>query len=82
MDKLFLHKHFQIAGGTVRVFLAEALLVPKSKALSPDQQINIYLDIEDTRSRLKLHKLGEVRCSDKYDFTSQYDREFTENTVP
>lgn len=42
-----------------------------SKILSPDRQYNIYLDIKDTRSRLKLRKLGEVLCNDKYDFTSQ-----------
>jgi hypothetical protein len=42
-----------------------------SKILSPDEQYNIYLDIKDTRSRLKLRKLGEVLCNDKYDFTSQ-----------
>jgi len=42
-----------------------------SKILSPDERYNIYLDIKDTRSRLKLRKLGEVLCNDKYDFTSQ-----------
>ena len=39
--------------------------------LSPNQQYNIYLDIKDTRSRLKISKLGDVLCNDKYDFTSQ-----------
>lgn len=42
-----------------------------SKILSPEERYNIYLDIKDTRSRLKLRKLGEVLCNDKYDFTSQ-----------
>jgi hypothetical protein len=42
-----------------------------SKILSPDKRYNIYLDIKDTRSRLKLRKLWEVLCNDKYDFTSQ-----------
>lgn len=42
-----------------------------SKILSPDQLYHIYLDIKDTRSRLKVRKLGEVLCNDKYDFTSQ-----------
>lgn len=42
-----------------------------SKILSPDQRYYVYLDIKDTRSRLKLRKLGEVLCNDKYDFTSQ-----------
>ncbi len=45
-----------------------------SKILSPDECYNIYLDIKDTRSRLKLRKLGEVLCNDKYDFTSQMIR--------
>lgn len=42
-----------------------------SKILSPEKRYNIYLDIKDTRSRLKLRKLKEVLCNDKYDFTSQ-----------
>ncbi len=42
-----------------------------SKILSPDMQYNIYLDIKDTRSRLKIKKLGEVLCNDRYDFTGQ-----------
>lgn len=42
-----------------------------SKVLSPDERYNIYLDIKDTRSRLKLRKLREVLCNDRYDFTSQ-----------
>ena len=42
-----------------------------SKILSPEDRYNIYLDIKDTRSRLKLRKLGETLCNDKYDFISQ-----------
>lgn len=42
-----------------------------SKILAPDQKYNIYLDIKDTRSSLKLKKLREVLCNDQYDFTSQ-----------
>ena len=42
-----------------------------SKILNPEERYNIYLDIKDTRSRLKLRKLGEALCNDKYDFTSQ-----------
>jgi len=45
-----------------------------SKILSPDKQYHIYLDIKDTNSRLKLRKLGEVLCNDKYDFTSHMIR--------
>lgn len=42
-----------------------------SKILSPDERYNIYLDIKDTRSRLKLKQLKTVLCNDQYDFTSQ-----------
>lgn len=42
-----------------------------NKILSPEERYNIYLDIKDTRSRLKLRKLGEVLRNDQYDFTSQ-----------
>jgi hypothetical protein len=42
-----------------------------SKILNPDQCYNIYLDIKDTRSRLKIKKLKDVLCFDKYDFISQ-----------
>lgn len=42
-----------------------------SKILSPDSCYSIYLDIKDTRSRLKLKKLREVLCNNVYDFTSE-----------
>lgn len=42
-----------------------------NKILSPDSRYAIYLDIKDTRSRLKLKKLREVLCSNVYDFTSE-----------
>lgn len=42
-----------------------------NKILSPDSQYAIYLDVKDTRSRLKLKKLKEVLCNNVYDFTSQ-----------
>ncbi|WP_123101321.1 DUF3800 domain-containing protein [Acidithiobacillus sulfuriphilus] len=41
-----------------------------NRILSPDSRYAIYLDIKDTRSRLKLHKLREVLCNNVYDFTS------------
>lgn len=41
-----------------------------NKILSPDSRYAIYLDIKDTRSRLKLKKLKEVLCNNVYDFTS------------
>lgn len=42
-----------------------------SKILSPDSRYAIYLDVKDTRSRLKLKKLREVLCNNVYDFTSE-----------
>ena len=42
-----------------------------NKILSPDSQYFIYLDVKDTRSRIKLRKLNEVLCNNVYDFTSQ-----------
>lgn len=41
-----------------------------SKILSPDGRYAIYLDIKDTRSRLRLKKLREVLCNNVFDFTS------------
>ncbi|MFA7496136.1 MAG: DUF3800 domain-containing protein [Acidithiobacillus sp.] len=41
-----------------------------NRILSPDSHHAIYLDIKDTRSRLKLRKLREVLCNNVYDFTS------------
>jgi hypothetical protein len=38
---------------------------------NPNDCYRVYLDIKDTRSRLKLKKLKDVLCYDKYDFTSQ-----------
>jgi len=43
----------------------------RSKILSPEKRYNIYLDIKDTRSWLKLCMLNQILCNDKYDFTSQ-----------
>jgi len=42
-----------------------------SKMLSPDCTYHIYLDIKDTRSRIKLRHLKEVLCHNVFDFTSQ-----------
>jgi hypothetical protein len=42
-----------------------------NKILSPDSRYAIYLDIKDTRSRLKLKSLKEVLCNNVYDFTSE-----------
>lgn len=42
-----------------------------SKLLSPINKYDIYLDIKDTRSRLRNKQLKEVLCNDVYDFTGQ-----------
>lgn len=42
-----------------------------NKILSPEYRYAIYLDIKDTRSRERLHKLREVLCNNVYDFTSE-----------
>lgn len=39
--------------------------------LNPDFSHHIYIDIKDTRSREKVHKLEQVLRSDKYDFSKK-----------
>jgi hypothetical protein len=63
--------HEQFNKGSHDAFYYKMFFSLLSKILSPENRYNIYLDIKDTRSRLKLRKLGEVLCNDKYDFTSQ-----------
>lgn len=36
--------------------------------LTPKNSFNIYLDIKDTRSQVKVAKLHEILCNSKYDF--------------
>ncbi len=42
-----------------------------NKILSPADDNEIYLDIKDTRSRLKLEQLRNVLCNNVYDFTGE-----------
>jgi hypothetical protein len=42
--------------------------------LHPEYAHNIYIDIKDTRSKEKVHKLEEVLRNDKYDFSKQIIR--------
>ena len=42
-----------------------------NRILSPIEQNEIYLDIKDTRSNLKVKKLKEVLCNNMYDFTGE-----------
>ncbi len=37
--------------------------------LSPQDKYNIYIDIKDTKSQLKVKKLHEVLCNNMYDFS-------------
>lgn len=39
--------------------------------LNPEYAHNIYIDIKDTKSREKVHKLEEVLRNDKYDFSKE-----------
>ena len=39
--------------------------------ISPERKYHIYLDIKDTRSRRKLHKLWEVLSNANYDFSRE-----------
>ena len=39
--------------------------------LNPEYAHNIYIDIKDTRSREKVHKLEQVLRNDKYDFSKE-----------
>jgi len=39
--------------------------------LNPEYAHNIYIDIKDTKSREKVHKLEEVLRNDKYDFAKE-----------
>lgn len=39
--------------------------------LNPDYGHNIFIDIKDTRSREKVHKLEEVLRNDKYDYSKE-----------
>ncbi|MCX5991268.1 MAG: DUF3800 domain-containing protein [Chloroflexi bacterium] len=63
--------HNQFNEGSHDEFYYKMYFSLLSKILSPDMRYNIYLDIKDTRSRLKLRKLEEVLCNDQYDFTGQ-----------
>lgn len=42
-----------------------------SKVLSPDMVHEIYIDIKDTRSNLKVSHLRDVLCNNVYDFTGE-----------
>lgn len=43
--------------------------------LDPERQFRIYLDIKDTRSGAKVHKLHDVLCKSRYDFSRQIIRD-------
>jgi len=43
--------------------------------LNPDKAHHIYIDIKDTRSREKVHKLEQVLRNDKYDYAKEIIKE-------
>jgi len=63
--------HQQYNDGSHDTFYYKMYFSLLSKILSPDNCYNIYLDIKDTRSRLKIRELKKVLCNNVYDFTSQ-----------
>jgi hypothetical protein len=63
--------HAAFNQGDHDLFYYKMLFSLLNKILSPDGEYAIYLDVKDTRSRLKLKKLKEVLCNNVYDFTSQ-----------
>lgn len=42
-----------------------------NKLLSPNNKYDIYLDIKDTRSRLRNNQLKKILCNNVYDFTEE-----------
>ncbi|MDR3476607.1 MAG: DUF3800 domain-containing protein [Gammaproteobacteria bacterium] len=42
-----------------------------NKLFSPEHKYDVYLDIKDTRSRLRNRKLKEILCNNVYDFTGE-----------
>jgi len=51
-----------------------------SKILDPESRYNIFLDVKDTRSRLKVSQLREVLCNNVHDFTGEMIRHI--QTIP
>jgi len=69
-DKTLLD-HVRFNDGSHDNFYYKSYFSLLSKILSPPDFYDIYLDVKDTRSRDKVHKLREVLCNDKFDFTGQ-----------
>jgi hypothetical protein len=72
-DKTLLD-HGKYNGGSHDTFYYKMYFSLLSKILDPSRKHDIYLDIKDTRSNLKVKKLHEILCRDKYDFTGQMIR--------
>jgi hypothetical protein len=62
--------HIDFNNGDHDLFYYKMQFSLLNKILSPDCSYKIYLDIKDTRSRLKLKQLRKVLCNNVYDFTS------------
>lgn len=61
--------HARFNNGSHDTFYYKMYFSLLNKIFSPDSRYDIYLDIKDTRSNLKVKKLHEVLCNDQYDFT-------------
>lgn len=61
--------HGRFNNGSHDTFYYKMYFSLLNKIFSPDCSYDVYLDIKDTRSNLKVKKLHEVLCNDQYDFT-------------
>lgn len=63
--------HAQFNDGSHDTFYYKMYFSLLNKILSPSSPSEIYLDIKDTRSRIKVRHLQDVLCNDQYDFTGE-----------
>ena len=63
--------HDRFNGGEHDTFYYKMYFSMLNKILSPSDSHSIYIDIKDTRSKLKVAKLRDVLCNNVYDFTGQ-----------
>lgn len=61
--------HGRFNNGSHDTFYYKMYFSLLNKIFSPDCCYDVYLDIKDTRSNLKVKKLHDVLCNDQYDFT-------------
>lgn len=63
--------HHTFNSGSHDAFYYKMFFSLLNKIISPVEQNEIYIDIKDTRSKLKVQKLRDVLCNDRYDFTGE-----------